>query len=338
MGGVRLISSARIRLAKIGPGTNWNSRSPPPAGLEDFRADDVGGHQVRGELDALELEAEDAAEGGDEQGLGQAGHADEQAVALAEQGGEELLDDLVLADDDAGGFGADGGGAFLDVVPNGRRVRGLDHGSGSRSGAVVEFRDVFAGEDREVDVEGVQPLVREDPGELLERFERVGVLVDGDRDGFATLPFPRGVGLVDAQDGDRGGIGGVALHDGDGGAVQVGDVFAFAHAVSGHGAAADAESQRRGVEPDEGAGPFPVVGEGGVDEFFEQGGIDGDSGSETEGGGQVPAGLLESGVEVGIDAGDAGAQGNEGSRRLRVGGILGPLVPGGAFVGGKACG
>jgi hypothetical protein len=56
-GVARLISSARTTLAKIGPG--WNSKNVPPCVLlHDVRADDVGRHQVRRELDARELEVE----------------------------------------------------------------------------------------------------------------------------------------------------------------------------------------------------------------------------------------------------------------------------------------
>ena len=75
-----------------------------PAGLrlvQDHGAGDVGRHQVGRELDALEGDVEDLADGADHERLGQAGHADEQAVAAREDGGQDLLDDLGLADDDA---------------------------------------------------------------------------------------------------------------------------------------------------------------------------------------------------------------------------------------------
>ena len=60
MGGVRLISSARIMLAKSGP---VQEHELAPAGLrvvlEDVGAGDVGGHQVGRELDALERQVQD---------------------------------------------------------------------------------------------------------------------------------------------------------------------------------------------------------------------------------------------------------------------------------------
>ena len=57
-GGVRLISSARITLAKIGPRRNLNAaRAGRPVLLDHLGAGDVRGHQVRRELDAVEGEA-----------------------------------------------------------------------------------------------------------------------------------------------------------------------------------------------------------------------------------------------------------------------------------------
>ena len=87
-------------LAKIGPGANTICAA---AGrrvfLNDVRAGDVRRHQVGRELDALELEVEHLGQRGDEQRLGQAGHADDQAVAADEQRQQHLLDHVVLADD-----------------------------------------------------------------------------------------------------------------------------------------------------------------------------------------------------------------------------------------------
>ena len=47
----------------------------------------------------------DVGQGVDQQGLGQAGDADEEAVAAGEDGDQELLDDLSLADDDLAHLG-----------------------------------------------------------------------------------------------------------------------------------------------------------------------------------------------------------------------------------------
>jgi hypothetical protein len=66
--------------------------------LEDLGAGDVGGHEIRGELDPVEAEVEGLGEGRDEERLGEAGHADEQAVAAREQRGQQVIDHLALPD------------------------------------------------------------------------------------------------------------------------------------------------------------------------------------------------------------------------------------------------
>src|SRR5262249_49608814 len=75
----------------------------PPRALflvEDFRAGDVRRHEVRRELDPLELEVEDVGERLDQQRLGEPGHTSDEAVAAGEQRDQHLLDDVVLAHDD----------------------------------------------------------------------------------------------------------------------------------------------------------------------------------------------------------------------------------------------
>ena len=70
-------------------------------GAVDARADEVGGHEVGGELDAPERAAHDVGERAHGQRLGQAGDALEQHVAAGEQRDEQPLEHRVLADDDA---------------------------------------------------------------------------------------------------------------------------------------------------------------------------------------------------------------------------------------------
>ena len=102
MGGVRLISSARMTLANSGPARNLNSRAPGRAVLlDDLGAGDVGRHQVGRELNAAEVERQALGQRRDHQRLGQARHAFQDAVAAAEQRDQQLLDHLVLADDHA---------------------------------------------------------------------------------------------------------------------------------------------------------------------------------------------------------------------------------------------
>ncbi len=79
-----------------------------PAGigiLEDFGAGDIGGHEVRCELDALEIEREDLRDRFDQQRLREAGSAGDEAMAAGKQRQQEVFDDLFLADDDFGEFG-----------------------------------------------------------------------------------------------------------------------------------------------------------------------------------------------------------------------------------------
>ena len=102
-GGVRLISSARIRLWKIGPGEE--AHAPVDDALvvlvllQDVGAGDVGGQEVGRELDAAERQIERLRERRDEQRLGEARHADEERVAAREERDEHEVDDLLLPDD-----------------------------------------------------------------------------------------------------------------------------------------------------------------------------------------------------------------------------------------------
>src|SRR5690606_85862 len=83
----------------------------PRAGLaileDDLGAGDVGGHQIRGELDAAEIERQAAGERLYQQRLGQAGDPFENAVAAGEDAHQQLLDDRVLPDDDGADLIAD---------------------------------------------------------------------------------------------------------------------------------------------------------------------------------------------------------------------------------------
>ena len=75
-------------------------RLPRRALVQHFGAENVGGHQVGRELDALGIEAERDAERFHQLGLGETGHADQQRMAAGEDGHQRVLDHLVLAEDD----------------------------------------------------------------------------------------------------------------------------------------------------------------------------------------------------------------------------------------------
>ena len=87
-------------LPKIGPG---HERPAAVAGggilLDDVRAGDVRGHQVRRELDALEHQAQRLRDGAHHQRLRRAGQAGDQAMAADEQRRQDLIEHLLLPDD-----------------------------------------------------------------------------------------------------------------------------------------------------------------------------------------------------------------------------------------------
>src|SRR5581483_2239719 len=87
----------------IGEDRSLHELERAPAGrrilLKNIGAGDIRRHQVRRELDAIEVEIENLRERADEQRLREAGDADEQAVAAREKRGQHLFDDFVLSDD-----------------------------------------------------------------------------------------------------------------------------------------------------------------------------------------------------------------------------------------------
>jgi hypothetical protein len=84
-------------------------------------ADDVGGHEVGGELDPAEIDVEDRPQRLEQLGLAEPGDAFEEHVPLAEDGQEDGVDEAALADDHR----ADG---VADCVEGGSEVVG-GHGS-----------------------------------------------------------------------------------------------------------------------------------------------------------------------------------------------------------------
>ena len=76
--------------------------------VHHVRAGDVAGHEVGGELDTIEAEAETLGKSADHERLGEARDAFEDAMPAGEEADEELVDDFFLADDGAGHLEADG--------------------------------------------------------------------------------------------------------------------------------------------------------------------------------------------------------------------------------------
>ena len=87
-------------------------------GIVDVRAGDVGGQQIRGELDAAEIGLQVPGHRLDGAGLGEAGEALDQQVAVGEQAEHHALDDAGLAEDLGVHRGLEGGdrvaGGHLD--------------------------------------------------------------------------------------------------------------------------------------------------------------------------------------------------------------------------------
>ena len=124
-GGVRLISSAKIDVGKQRP---FEKAEFAAAGravlLDDFRAGDVGRHQVGRELHAAERQAQAAGQRADHQRFGQPRHAFQQAMAPAEERNQQLFDHLVLADDDLGKLLEDFFAGLVQLADGGRIVGG----------------------------------------------------------------------------------------------------------------------------------------------------------------------------------------------------------------------
>ena len=112
LAGARLISSARMMLAKTGPFLVVKS---PALRVVDQGADQVRRQQVRRELDAPERAVDRLGQRGDRERLGQPRHAFDQHVTVGEQRQQQALDEVFLSDQDFSNLGpqANEHGAFL---------------------------------------------------------------------------------------------------------------------------------------------------------------------------------------------------------------------------------
>ena len=98
LAGARLISSASRKLQNTGPELRLEVALVRAV---DARADEVGRHEVRRELHAVEGAAEHRGGGLDRQGLREARHALDQDVPAGEQADEHPFQHLFLARDHA---------------------------------------------------------------------------------------------------------------------------------------------------------------------------------------------------------------------------------------------
>ena len=137
-GAVDLVSKQEIREDRSGL-----EHEPPASGLvfaQDVGADDVGGHQVRCELDAGELDMESVGQGAHQQRLAEAGNALEQDVAVGEQADDRTVDHLLLADDDVADFAVQLAALFGELGQLQRQVgRGPGFGGVVHSGSSLRI-------------------------------------------------------------------------------------------------------------------------------------------------------------------------------------------------------
>jgi hypothetical protein len=110
---------------------------PPPLGIlfQHARTRDVGRHEVRRELDALELQVEYLRQRADNERLREARHADQKTMPAREDRRKDLLDHRVLSDDDLLQFALHHLAMLAELLQNvaqvarlsGRRSRGSGH-------------------------------------------------------------------------------------------------------------------------------------------------------------------------------------------------------------------
>ena len=98
-GGVRLISSARMMLAKTGPGTKRKVRlTGRLVFFHHLGPGDIGGHEIGGELNAAKVEMGRLGDRPDHERLGEARHADQQRMAAGDERNQNFVEHGVLTD------------------------------------------------------------------------------------------------------------------------------------------------------------------------------------------------------------------------------------------------
>jgi hypothetical protein len=125
LGVARLISSARIEVREDGAALELEGAFARVGVHDEVRAEDVGGHEVGRELDAIERHVEHFAKRADEERLAEAGHAFEQHVPAAEQRDEGVLDDGGVADDDFADLGLERGVGVAEGLDLGFGAHGV---------------------------------------------------------------------------------------------------------------------------------------------------------------------------------------------------------------------
>ncbi len=111
--------------------------------LKDFRASDVGGHEVRSELNAAKAEVHRVGQGADHESLGQAGDANQETMSARENSDDQLFEDALLADNGLIQLFLDAAVAIVEpldgreIAFQARPVLGFGHSRGD----LGDFRD-----------------------------------------------------------------------------------------------------------------------------------------------------------------------------------------------------
>ena len=115
-------------------------------GAVDPRPDEIGGHEIGRELDALERAAEDVGEGLDRERLGQARDTLEEEVAARQQADQDPLEHLVLTDDDPPDLEHDGfgGSPRIGRIGEGSQVGAAGCAVAGVNGSVMSISGVVA--------------------------------------------------------------------------------------------------------------------------------------------------------------------------------------------------
>ncbi len=127
MGGVQVDFVCEDDVGEDRPGREHHL---PAAGrrifLDDVGAGDVGRHQVRGELNPVELQLEDARQRVNQQRLGQPRDANDEAVATDEERQQHQLNGVTLTDDELLELRDNLIAAVLHPIGQRHVIRGLD--------------------------------------------------------------------------------------------------------------------------------------------------------------------------------------------------------------------
>jgi hypothetical protein len=98
-----------VHQEQVGENRAAMERESAVAKIEDVRSRDVGGHEVGGALNTLELETANACQAFDGESFGESGNTFHDGVSTTDENEQKLIDDLALADDDFGKFSANVG-------------------------------------------------------------------------------------------------------------------------------------------------------------------------------------------------------------------------------------